>query len=144
MIYYFAFGSNLKQSRLEERVGKVIALGRAELPGWDRAMNHLGGDDTYKANIVPRSDRSVWGALYELTEEQIDKLDPYEPGYRRIRVEPVLDDGRRLVAYTYVSHTLSAAGPASTEYRQYMINGAREHGLPEEIVTQLESVRVVH
>lgn len=75
-IYYFAYGSNLLQDRLEFRVGQVISVRYYELQDYKLVFN-CGG----YANIIPCIGESVEGWLYELTAIQLGLLDRYEGFY---------------------------------------------------------------
>lgn len=96
-LYYFSYGSNIKQSRLEARVGKVNYIGKYILNDYRLVFNctslYL---DTY-ANIEEAKGQNVEGCLYELTYSQIIQLDKFEALYYRENIN--LPDNKTLVVY---------------------------------------------
>lgn len=133
---YFAYGSNLKSARLLERVPGATVRGCARLDGYRIACDKAGIDGSGKANLHAEPGRSVWGALYELAAGDWPRLDAFEPRYERIRVE-VVWRGARLPAQTYRSDRLAADATPFDWYRQLLLDGAREHGLPEDWCAEL-------
>ncbi len=58
------------------------------------------------ANIVEDPTKIVEGVLYEISEDDFEKLDRYEgyPNhYNRIKIEVILDTGEKVVAETYIA-----------------------------------------
>jgi diketogulonate reductase-like aldo/keto reductase/gamma-glutamylcyclotransferase (GGCT)/AIG2-like uncharacterized protein YtfP len=92
-------------------------------------------------DIVPSPGESVWGALYELPEPSLEEIDAKEGAgfaYRRLEVEVVLGDGRsRAVAYEVIEKE-PVEVPPSPEYAAAVLGGARERGLPDDYVEELE------
>ncbi|HHH30497.1 MAG TPA: gamma-glutamylcyclotransferase [Polyangiaceae bacterium] len=89
LIHYFAFGSNMARARLLARIPNAAPLGRGRLDGWRFACNKKGHDGSAKANIQPAPADSVWGVVYRMPRNQLPRLDAFEGGYERIRVEVV-------------------------------------------------------
>lgn len=137
-IRYFAYGSNMLTSRLERRVGKVLAVGTARLPGWGFRMNKRSADGTAKANVQRASDESVWGVLFELTPEQLDRLSYYEANYDQVEVQVEMDNGEEVPAVVYSSNRLTDTTTVDPDYIANLVKGARDHELPEEVIEELE------
>lgn len=142
---YFAFGSNLSVTQMRVRcpgsdpVGPALLTGR-ELGFAYRSQNFPPGG---AADVVASEGAEVWGALYRLTDSDLEQLDRFEwvgdGGYRRITVE-VESGGETLPALCYeVVDRLDFELPPIPEYRQLMIDGSREHGLPDRWITSLEA-----
>lgn len=130
---YFAYGSNMKTERLVSRVGEVKILGRAVIEDYQLSFNKLGDNGSGKANIYTKNDSSVEGALFDLTEEQIKKLDRHE-GVNAHYIRCTRDiklDGKILVAEVYFANQdkLQDNLRPTCEYLQHIIDGAEEHGL---------------
>ena len=82
-VLYFAYGSNLSESRLVNRVGNVKVVGNFALHGYDLTFNASNGYSSY-ANITKVKYSSyVEGVLYDLTNRQFELLDRYEGLYSR-------------------------------------------------------------
>ncbi len=143
-VLYFAYGSNLHLKQFARRCHGSKAVGRARLPDYRLAFtryssNRRGG----VADIVPEPDAEVWGALYEVDEACLATLDEYEGvprSYRREMIR-VLDDSRvEQEAVVYIANQTGAFAP-SREYLALIIEGARDHGLPEEYIRAIEQVQ---
>ena len=138
---YFAYGSNLEPRRLRERIGEFRVYGAACLYGHRLAFNKRGRDGSGKANLMPDSLGLVWGVVYELTPAAWPRLDRFEGGYTRLRVQVEQSPGEGREAWTYASTRLSGKPPFSW-YREHVVQGARHHGLPDAWVAWLERVVV--
>ncbi len=141
---YFAYGSNLVSQRMRSRVPSASALGRARLPGMRLTLDKHGADGTGKANLAEDPEASVWGVVYALDPLHWPGLDACEPGYVRIEAGVEVDwnpRSRSLRVETYVSHRLTRDPVAHAWYRSLLVEGAREHGLPEAHVAMLERLR---
>lgn len=142
-ILYFAYGSNLKQAQLRRRIGSFRVVGRALLAGHRLVFDKPGADGSAKANLRPAEGAEVWGVLYELEPDGFRRLDPFEGGYERIRVEVCRDDGSKTGAWTYLFQSPAAvtdAPPPFDWYRDLLLEGGREHGLPEAHLRIIASV----
>jgi gamma-glutamylcyclotransferase (GGCT)/AIG2-like uncharacterized protein YtfP len=135
---YFAYGSNLASRRLLARAPGARARGRAHLAGFRLVADKPGRDGSAKLNIVSAPAGSVWGALWELREEDLVALDRFEGGYERVavRVESGTD---ALEATTYASSLRGEPG-LLRDYKALVLEGAREQGLPVEWIAALESL----
>jgi len=136
---YFAYGSNLSSARLLARVASARPLAPAQLLGWSLRTNKRGRDGSGKANLRSEARECVWGALYSMDPDAWPALDACEEGYARVSVE-VLTHQDSLQASTYVSERLTADPVPFSWYKQLIVDGAREHGLPEDWVRLLEAL----
>jgi hypothetical protein len=140
-VLYFAYGSNMKTSRIKERVGKVDVRGSAKLEDYRIAFNKTSTDRTGKTNIARRKGSEVWGVVFGLTQEQFDKLASFERGYKVESLSVRCGNETPEVKSFIAEETTSGLRP-SREYLDYLIGGAREHGLPDDYVKLLEAVKV--
>jgi len=81
-VWYFAYGSNLRELRMKERKVTYTARIKGLLHGYELVFNKkAGGKEGYGyANIQKREGATVKGALYAVTAEAISMLDQFE-GY---------------------------------------------------------------
>lgn len=142
MPVYFAYGSNMEAAQMASRVPEARSLGRARLAGYAFACNKIGRDGTAKANVEACTAEEVWGVVYEISATDLETLDRFEGGYLRVAVEVDLPTGDRLASEVYVSDRTSADLRPSRAYRDRMVRGAREHGLPEACCRALEALAV--
>jgi gamma-glutamylcyclotransferase (GGCT)/AIG2-like uncharacterized protein YtfP len=136
-VKYFAYGSNMSPTVMTANCPSCRFLGIARLADHRLMFNRRSvRTGTGVADVVPAKGISVWGALYELGEEDlpaIDRKEGYDWAYTRepLAVE-LCGDGSEQLALTY---TVRGKEPAevrpSPEYLAGLIDAARELGLPE-------------
>jgi gamma-glutamylcyclotransferase (GGCT)/AIG2-like uncharacterized protein YtfP len=102
------------------------------------------------ADISPAPGLTVWGALYEVDEQDLVAIDQKEGAgwaYRREQIEVRVNDPdsgteRRQTAMTYVvGEREPAEVPPSREYLDELIRGAEQCELPDLYQTFLRSLR---
>lgn len=131
LVHYFAYGSNMSRERLAARVAEPVTLGTARLAGMRLACNKPGRDGSGKANIVRDPDSHVWGVVYGLRWVDLDALDGFEPGYAREIHRVLRGDGTPFDAHTYRWLPTDPPLAPAAWYRDLILEGAREHGLPQ-------------
>ena len=141
---YFAYGSNLSPRALVTRCPGGRMVGAAQLAGrrlgFTRVSRAWGGG---VADLISDPRSSVWGALFELSEDDLERLDAYEgapSAYSRERVTVIRPDGRAEKAWCYFVARKEPETLPSFRYWKAVVDGAREVGLPSEYVAQLESL----
>ena len=139
-ILYFAYGSNLKATRMRERVPSASPVTVAQLRGWQLTIDKPALDGSGKANLSCEAMASVWGFVYRLSPGGWKNLDSFERGYARTRVEVIAADGARLDAQVYIADTRAEQLVAFDWYKALIVEGAREHGLPADYVAVLEAL----
>lgn len=135
---YFAYGSNMLTARLRARVKDCTPQGTAKLSGYVLRFHKRSRDGTGKCNALYTGDPAdfVLGVLFSIAQAHRAALDSYEgagKGYDAVQVEVAPDSGAPVRALTYLagaSHIDDQLRPTS-EYFEYVLQGAREHGLPE-------------
>jgi hypothetical protein len=136
---YFAYGSNMSRAIFYERRGmRPLAARPARLDGYRLCFNlPIGPGERGCANLEPEDGASTYGVLYRLTPTDFDRLDRTEGVhvgiYHRIPVDVMVAD-EIVGALTYRSFRISAGRKPSARYLGLLLDGAREHGLPEEHV----------
>jgi gamma-glutamylcyclotransferase (GGCT)/AIG2-like uncharacterized protein YtfP len=126
-MHYFAYGANLNQKQMKERCPDSKPLFTAVLPnyklvfvGWSRQWR--GG----VASIKSFRGERVRGAIYEVTETCLQRLDRYESDYNRLKVTVVGEDDEPIEAITYIkTGRLEDAAP-SKEYLAIIQQGLRD------------------
>jgi gamma-glutamylcyclotransferase len=129
-VYYFAYASNLSKKRMQAHCPDSKPLFMAVLPnyklvftGWSREWR--GG----KAAIKSFRGEKVRGALYEVSEADLKKLDRYEPGYTRLNVTVFDEDNEPHQAVTYVKSGQLEESSPSQEYGEIIRQGYRDWGI---------------
>ena len=129
-MYYFAYGSNLNKKQMLERCPDSKPKFVATLPnyklvfvGWSRQWR--GG----VASIKRFSGERVIGAIYEVSDRDIRRLDKCEGGYERFKVTVFTEDGEPIEAITYVKSGQLEETPPSKEYLSVIQQGYRDWGI---------------
>jgi gamma-glutamylcyclotransferase len=132
-MYYFAYGSNLNKKQMRERCPDSKSLFRATLPnykliftGWSRQWR--GG----VASIKPFRGEKVMGAIYEVSDTDLRKLDKHEGypiEYKRLPVRVFNEDGDAVEATTYIKARPAEETRPSPEYLAVLQQGYRDWGV---------------
>lgn len=147
-VWYLAYGANMHDSAFRERRGmRALECRPGRIKGYRLRFN-LEGRPIGKAapaNICPDPDAEVWGVLYRITRRDLLHLDSTEgvPGRRYRPIWLAAEDiaGHPLTTVTYIAQGKETDGNPSLRYITLLRDGARAHGLPEQWVHFLESVR---
>ena len=129
-MYYFAYGSNLNRQQMLERCPDSKPEFIATLPnyklvfvGWSRQWR--GG----VASIRPFRGEKVLGAIYEISDRDLGRLDSDE-GYprnaNRLEVTVSNEDGEPLQAITYIKAGQSEETRPSSQYLSVIQQGYRD------------------
>jgi len=146
-MYNFAYGSNMSTAYLHQYCPSAQPVMKAMLPNYEIQFRRystdlLGGIST----IIEAPGQRVEGVIYEIPQPEIDELDILEDIplglYRRDTFLVLGEDGEWHHADLY--RVVKPDGPfaVSARYLEYMIAGAKEHGLSDGYVDGLVALRV--
>jgi len=140
---YFAYGSNLRSAQMDRLCPGHVFVGPACLEGHRLAFTLP--DAEWRggvADLVESHGDEVWGALYRLADADLPPLDAYE-GFdpqgpaesndyvrRKIRLTSAPPDILQAEAWTYSVREPRGHVAPSALYRDALIEGAIERGLP--------------
>ena len=129
-MHYFAYASNLSKKQMRERCLDNKPLFIATLPnyklvfaGWSRQWR--GG----VASIKPFRGQRVRGAIYEISEQCLRRLDKYEgcPGhYNQLKVTVFDEASGPIEAVTYIKAGPLEETQPSKEYLAVIQQGYRD------------------
>jgi gamma-glutamylcyclotransferase (GGCT)/AIG2-like uncharacterized protein YtfP len=128
-MYYFAYGSNLSHEQMKKRCpGSTFAEG-ALLKGYKRVFD--GGDSkiwkSCTANLLPSKTGEVWGALYRVSDGDMNNLDAIEGGEEyfpeKVTVRTITGTVFQAKLYRSQSHNICFPG---SEYLAVMEQGIRD------------------
>jgi len=140
-MHYFAYGSNMAPARIEARLGPCPLLGAATLTGYQLAFHKRGGDGSGKCDAYESGGESVmYGAVFELTEEQAANLDRFEgPHYVRRTVSLTAGESS-LNAFAYIAlpQAIDVELRPYPWYLAFVLHGAVVNALPE---AYIEAIR---
>lgn len=142
-VYYFAYGSNLAPNVMARLCPEHRFLGVARLNGYRIAFTRRSvRTGTGVADIVAEPGSTVWGVLYEISDEDVAILDRKEGhgwAYMRELFTVRLESGaeQQAVAYTVRNKESSPVRP-SRAYLSGLVNAAHERELPASYIRHLE------
>lgn len=139
LVWYFAYGANMATDVLLRRRGLQVVESRV-----GHARGHRVGFvergfplvEPAFAGLVPAGEldahtTDAWGVLHRLPSSDLRRLDRFEgPGYVRRRVVVHDGDGEPHEADAYLSPRPVPGRRPSRRYRDLLLCGARQHGLP--------------
>ena len=129
-MFYFAYGSNMDPLHMRRRCPGALLLGPALLRDWRlgffyRSTSFPGGG---AADIVQVPGEEVWGVLWRVSAEEMQRMDGYEDvpwGYKRQEVRVRFRGHDPLVTTYTVVQKLPRELPPVPDYRAVMLRGAR-------------------
>ncbi|MBN2240143.1 MAG: gamma-glutamylcyclotransferase [Dehalococcoidales bacterium] len=129
-MFYFAYGSSLNKEQMKERCPESKPLFKATLPNyklifadWSRQLH--GG----KATIISFRGEKVLGAVYEVTDICMNRMDKFEMSYNRLPVKVFDEDGEQHEAVTYIKGGNPKEAQPSPEYLSLIRKGYKSWGL---------------
>ena len=142
---YFAYGSNMLTRRLRERTPSATALGKCFVSGYRLTFDKVSIDGSGKCTLVPTGNPAdrTYGVLFRIDVSEISDLDRAEglgSGYRRETIEVTTETSSEK-ALTYIATVARTDLLPYDWYKEYVVRGASEHGLPAEYINALQLVR---
>lgn len=146
MEYYFAYGSNMDDEQMKRRCVDARFISVGYLPHHKLAFTQYyepwGGG---VADVIEMPDSIVWGKIYELSVEALEKLDKYEghpTDYIRTKHDIVTSNGRRYSSWVYSVVIKEGDFIAPSErYMTALTKAAELAGLPQEYLAFLSKIR---
>lgn len=138
---YFAYGSNMSTPRLRERVSSCEFVTTAKLHGYQLHFHKRSSDNSSKCDAFHTGVDAdiVWGAVFNIStleKKSLDKAEGLGHGYNEKTVDLTTTTGELLKAITYyaASSAIVEGLAPYTWYKELVLNGAAEHGLPTDYV----------
>jgi len=132
-VYYFAYGLNLNRKQMLERCPDSKPRFFATLNNYKLVF--VGWSRQWRGGVVSiksfRGER-VLGAVYEISETDLRRLDKYEgypTNYNRIKVTVFSEDGEAIEAITYIKSGQLEETLPTKEYLVVIQQGYRDWGI---------------
>lgn len=143
-INYFAFGSNLSSARLLERIPEASKHCVAVLAKHRLCWHKKGQDLSGKCDIVftGNPEDTVYGVVYMMTHAEKLELDVYEGagiGYERREIQVTALHGDVIEVFTYYALEIDQRRQPYHWYKEHVMRGALEHGLPPHYVEHIRA-----
>jgi gamma-glutamylcyclotransferase (GGCT)/AIG2-like uncharacterized protein YtfP len=85
---YFAYGCTMLEEWLQTHLSGAKFLATGYVPGWVTSFEVAGADGSGKTNMRQDSSGVIQGVVYDVPEDQLQKLDELEgPQYWRMTIE---------------------------------------------------------
>jgi len=143
---YFAYGSNMLEQRLKDRVKSAEFLLNAWIRGYEVRFRKMSIDGSGKADLVQTGDLEdiVHGVVYQFDPNEREALAAAEPGYDRVAIQVHTDSGDRDVT-TYLARRgrIDESLKPYTWYLEVIRCGAEQHGLPEDYRQRIQNTMAI-
>jgi gamma-glutamylcyclotransferase (GGCT)/AIG2-like uncharacterized protein YtfP len=145
---YFAYGANIDPQQMRLRCRRGRNLGPARVDGYRLCFPRYSFiRQSALASIEKALEENVWGALYEIEESELARLDACEGYYvasdpagnpvNRVQVEARDRDDGRVEAFTYVANPMAYAGEPSHGYLSQLARCGRALDFPDEYLAKI-------
>jgi gamma-glutamylcyclotransferase len=131
-MYYFAYASNLNRKQMAERAPDSKPKFIATLPNFKLTFTARSGQRGGVASIKPHRGEKVLGAVYEVSQKDLRRLDGYEDYptvYDRRKVTVWTETNEPIEAITYIKNDQSHEMPPSPEYLATIKQGYKDWDL---------------
>jgi len=128
-MYYFAYASNLSRKQMAERAPESKPKFVATLPNFKLTFTARAGKQGGVASIAPHRGERVPGAVYEVSEKDLKRLDSYEDyprTYDRRKVIVWTETNDPIEAITYIKSDQSRELKPVPEYLAVIQQGYRD------------------
>jgi gamma-glutamylcyclotransferase len=140
--WYFAYASNMSRAQMKSRAGEIFEERVAKLENYELVFNKKARGGSATANIRPAPGQAVEGVLYKINEAAFRVLDRFEGApqhYRRIEVNVTSGNGQKIAAQAFIATKVDKGLRPAAHYLKTILDGAREHGLPEDYLQKIQA-----
>ena len=135
----------MSSPRLLQRVPSVQCVSVAKLAGHQLKFHKRGHDGSAKCDIALTDNPQdiVYGVVYRFAANEKPKLDFIEglgSGYNEKLVQVIDQHNTAIEAVTYFATDIDNSLKPFHWYKEHVVRGANEHGLPKHYIKLLESV----
>lgn len=148
---YFAYSANIDPQQMRLRCRRARSIGPARVDGYRLCFPRYSFiRQSALASLEEAAEESVWGALYEIEEADLKRVDACEGYYlssdrrgnpfNRIDIEVRYGEGDRAQAFTYVANPMAYAGEPSRDYLSQIARCSAALGIPDDYVQKILSL----
>ena len=145
-LVYFAYGSNMCESRLKSpnRAPSADCKAVAQLSAYALRWHKKSNDGSGKADAWHTGNNQdvIWGVLFAMSDGDKVQLDKAEKGYHEVQITVRQTDGSDCQALTYVANSgeVDDSLKPYTWYKRLVVEGARQHQLPPSYVASIDAM----
>jgi gamma-glutamylcyclotransferase len=143
---FFFYGDNLNPTQLKRRAPEHKFLFKAYLP--DHTIGFPRFSSQWRcglASVIPSQGERVWGAVFELTDEDVKILDQFdgevpEGAYRHLEANVFTEDDQKELVTTHTSQHIGKFKPKD-HYLDFVVKGLKHWEMPEECLEMWDLFR---
>jgi len=144
-IAYFAYGSNMASQRLWRRLPGARHVEVGILRGHQLSFrkNDSGLSGKCDIELTDNHRDEVIGVVYEISiddKKTLDRIEGLGTGYDEKIVQITTLSGNLLSSVTYFAIDIDHSLIPYHWYKQHVLRGAIEHGLPADYINKIESI----
>ena len=143
---FFLYADNLHPTQLKRRAPEHQFQMLATLP--DHTIQFCRWSSQWRcglASVVPSAGEEAWGAIFELTDEDVKLLDQLEDdvppeAFRHVQVTVLSEAGEKILVTTHAANPIGKFKPKD-HYLDWVIKGLKHWKFPQEVIEQWEAYR---
>jgi len=136
---FFLYGDHLNPTQLKRRAPEHQFLMRASLP--EHTIKFCRWSSQWRcglASVTPSPGERVWGAVFEVTDEDLKLMDLFEEdvppsAFRQVQVTVLTEAGEKILVTTYAATPIGKFKPKA-HYLDWVMKGLKHWKLPEEAI----------
>jgi len=136
---FFLYGDHLNPTQLKRRAPEHQFLMVATLP--EHTIKFCRWSSQWRcglASVTPSPGEQVWGAVFEVTDEDLKLMDLFEEdvppsAFRQVQVTVLTEAGEKIPVTTYAATPIGKFKPKA-HYLDWVIKGLKHWKLPEEAI----------
>ena len=136
---FFLYGYHLNPTQLKRRAPEHQFLMLATLP--EHTIQFCRWSAQWRcglASVTPSPGEQVWGAVFEVTSEDLKLMDLFEEdvppsAFRQVQVTVLTEAGEKILVTTYAATPIGKFKPKA-HYLDWVMKGLKHWKLPEEAI----------
>ena len=136
---FFLYGDHLNPTQLKRRAPEHQFLMLATLP--EHTIKFCRWSSQWRcglASVTPSPGEQVWGAVFEVTDEDLKLMDLFEEdvppsAFRQVQVTVLTEAGEKIPVTTYAASPIGKFKPKA-HYLDWVMKGLKHWKLPEEAI----------
>ena len=155
---YFGYGSNMLTYKLKDRCKSAVPIGICKIKKHSLKFHKVSHaiskknrirDISGKGDMVPSESETdeVYGVLFSIDkseESSLDKAEGYPKyGYDKKPIDVITIKGEKYRAVMYFANDIDSKKKPYHWYKEQVVQGAKEHGLPEDYIKKIKAVESI-
>ncbi len=149
---YFGYGSNMLTCKLKDRCRSAVPIGICKIKKHSLKFHKVSHanqngipDVSGKGDMIPSESETdeVYGVLFKILKKEEKKLDGAEGypdwGYGKKKIDVITTKGEKYRSVMYFANDIDSKKKPYHWYKEQVVQGARENGLPEDYIKKIEA-----